>query len=585
MKSINKNNYFYKFCNESNLVLPLNFSDLSIYKQIEGYRDFEYIYCIAYEMLIRTDKYNLLLKEYDDLNNNKNISKKERVKKLDSLITDMRELGLNQNSFIGFDCGNGNVFQKIKLYEEIQNSPWSVRTLDKFILQSTSDYETVLDQLIYFYFDKKELYEIEDENAVNKKYVKTNIHPRVRFGIDNKTYIPCKDSETKQIIYKSLTDTIYLKELDNDFLNTLKEKKEKKLLRQMKVNFKVTSSFWYKYNLNDIKYGIDKLITHYINNKKIKRINRSDSSKITLFEVLSNISNFSIPCIDRQNNDNQTIFMQISKNMELDLLENDFLSTLEFNDLKGNYIETEPQFNRPRLIFDEARLINLPINLNLSKNELLLYILEVKKEFDKDNYIVKNPIENYFNLALESEYLKMPTNIKYVGDNEKTKRYIANERKKFKKGIATAFYIYDLYKYFHPYFKEEINDLREVRENDIKNKKESYKKKGDEIDQEKIDYIQKIVKANIKEHENSKLINNISYLTNFTNEHVLFHLTAMKEFIHGINGVDENNPLKKKHSEDKKNKDILEPKYKNLIIGNSNIMKINNSDMKNILEI
>jgi len=97
------------------------------YQEIKNFNDFEYIYCIAYEMLIRTDAYNLLLKEYNDLTC---CTQEERESKLNTLTTRMRKLGLARNSFIGFDCEDNNIFGNIKKYEEISHSPWNIRKMD-----------------------------------------------------------------------------------------------------------------------------------------------------------------------------------------------------------------------------------------------------------------------------------------------------------------------------------------------------------------------------------------------------------------------------------------------------------------------
>ena len=126
-------------------------------------------------MLIRTDEYNSLLEQYDILMNSKDILENEKIKKIDELVSRMNKLGLSQNSFIGFDCGDGNVFEKIKLYNEINNSPWSVRTLDKFVLKSTSDFENALHYLIFYYHKKEKLYVAKDLKAEKIKDIAKKI--------------------------------------------------------------------------------------------------------------------------------------------------------------------------------------------------------------------------------------------------------------------------------------------------------------------------------------------------------------------------------------------------------------------------
>ena len=98
--------------------------------------------------------------------------------------------------------------------------------------------------------------------------------------------------------------------------------------------------------------------------------------------------------------------------------------------------------------------LTLPWNLNLSKEELLFYISQIKDNYDENKDIVKDATEYIFDLTLESDLVEMPTNIKYVGEKSTTKKLFPNERKKFKKSLAFAFYIYDLYKFFNPLLEE-----------------------------------------------------------------------------------------------------------------------------------
>ena len=551
MVSIKDNKALTDLANKFKKKLPDNIVNIEVYNEIANFKDHETIYCIAYEMLIRTDEYNSLIEQYDNIINESNqIVDNERIATIDNLITQMDEIGLNNNSFLGFECGNGNVFEKIKLYDEISKSPWSVRTIDKFNFNTTGEFENILDQIILFYYEKKELYVIEDEKSTIKKYIKTNLHPRILFGLDDKIYFPCLDENQNQTIYKSVADTIYLKELDKKLLSMLKEKSTKSLLKQIKLDYKVTNSFWDKYTLNDIKYGINILITYYIKKDKIF-LKDNQQVKSNFLDIKFNLSTYYIP-----SRADTSVLVQITKNIPLRILEEDFLSRLEFSDLKGGYIETEPILSRPKLHFEEARLINLPINLNLSKDELLLYIAQIKDEYDNGKDIVKDNLESLFGLPLESDRLEMPTNIKHVKEEAKTHKLIPSMRGLFKENIASAFYAYDLYKFFLPL--DAINKTNEIVKKD------------------------------------NTLIKQISFLVDLNDKQVEYYLEAMKEFIHGVNKEGENNPFKKisnieaKKSQCKNrikdtNYERPEPKYKNLIIGDSYIIKSTTADRKNAL--
>lgn len=72
-------------------------------KKLRISKDAEYIYCIAYEMLIRTNEYKALLNEYKPLKNkSKNDMTNDEFLKLRKLIDRMNALGLKKTSFFRF---------------------------------------------------------------------------------------------------------------------------------------------------------------------------------------------------------------------------------------------------------------------------------------------------------------------------------------------------------------------------------------------------------------------------------------------------------------------------------------------------
>lgn len=496
MKTIKDSKLLSSLYEEFKEEIPNNLFDLSIYDVFKNFKDYEYIYCIAYEMLIRTDEYNNLIKEYDNLLKNKDTDESEKLYKKIELTKQMNLLGLNKNSFIGFDCGDGNIFEKIKNYKEILESPWSVRTIDKFILDKSLEYEDIYQALIYYYHRIGELYILK--NGTDNQYIKTNIDPINALFYQNEIYIPCKNKYKKEIQYKLLTSTIYLKELDENFLKTLKEKKTKDLL----IN-----------------------------------VDTDDN------DILSNSSNYS-----------------------------------NINKFGKPYIQTETLFSRPKILFDDARLINLPINLNLSKEELLILISKVKDEYDDNKNIVRNSIESIFNLVLTNDNTEIPTNMKYVNDHTKTtSRIFPNTRNVFKKNISKAFYIYDLYKIFSKCLINKRSLIREERRKKIKIIRKETKSNIKRNAYSEIKELRTAVQGELKRYENNKLLTEIVILSGLSKEQVEYYLTIMKEFIHGVNLIEEKNHLKKE-----KNPNIFEksnPKYKDLIIGNSHIIKITKQDL------
>lgn len=633
MIDIEKHNFFKLLIKDFKIELPNNLKERKIYKEIENFKESEYIYCIAYEMLIRTDEYNRLLEEYKPLKDkSKYDMTNEEFLKLRELIRKMNQLGLKKTSFLGFDNENDydHVFKMIEYYDEVSNSPWNVKKLDKFEIEPSLGYKSIYHMLIDFYNKKNQLYKLKngEYKKIHLKRIEeykskeinfiNDIHITEIYKYINILFIP--DVTNEKIIYKALKDITYLNQLDKDFLSMLKEKKNKDLLIPIKSDFtRYNIKFWNKFYVNDIKDGFNKLIKFHFEHKLIYDKN-IQSTCASINEILDNPSNFYIPCVNRleentvikwnkESNimiDNTFInnlkfdgiealighkgyitfkkeeniyVVQLSEYISLSLLEKSFLETLTYEDLKNTYIDTEPKFSRPRLMFDEARLTNIPINLNLSKEDLLHYISQIKDDYDKDKNIVKTDIEYFFDLPLESDLTEMPTNIKYANQKRSSedKKIFPIKRNEFNKRIAYAFYIYDLFKFFVPYTKQKINDLRKERDDEIKKEKDT--RGFDPINNNKIENIKEDAKIDISDYTNDSLITQITYLFNneLSQKQVEYYLTTMKEFIHGINLKGENNVLKKVYNPEANEK--CYPKYKNLIIGNSYITKSNKEEL------
>lgn len=453
-----------ELCKEFNLDQPLKPED-GRYREIEKFKDFEYTYCIAYEMLIRTTEYKSLLQQYDEVINIANeITDDEKINKLNELVQEMKKLGLDENSFMDFDYGSRNIFERIKLYNELNNKTSVYRTLD--------EYEDGLHRLIVYYARKQDLYFatfIEKDELLFEK--DTSIDSTNALINHENYYIPLmdKNSPDEKIIYRSLKEKIYLKELDEECLSALKleDKQEKNMLVQVKLARKVTVDFWHKYLLDDLQGGLEMLITFYMNRKAIEKCQNDGNStnEITFMDVFTDTTSYCIPCIDKNSIDNKLVLRPISKNMPLKMLESAFLSILEFSDLKTKLIETIPIFSRPQLFFTCERIIKLPVNLNLSKDELVSYISQIKDEYDNNKNIVKNQLEYLFDSTLESDIAEMPNSLKKF----------PTEREKFKKSFALAFYVYDMYEFFYPLFKNKRMKLHQEMDSKIEEKKEFYK--------------------------------------------------------------------------------------------------------------
>jgi hypothetical protein len=532
---------------EFNIRIPLK--EDKKYQEIQNFDNYEFVYGIAYEMLIRTDKYNSLLKLYNRLTNSKiQISENKRTYTLYTLIKRMNTLGLNRNSFLGFDCQEDNIFKVIDLYNEINNSPWKVRTINQI--------EEGIELLINHYLKKNKLYYLDEKTPDIKNYKEFDLDYINALIMHTSLFIPIINND--EIQYKSLKDTIYLKELDKDFTNTLKENERDHSFRKIELDYAIKNEFWYEYTLDKIKYGLIMLINFYIKNNNIYS-NINIVTEISLEEILTNPNNFFIKT--------KNTIKQINPEIPLIELDNDFLSELKFSDLIERNIEIESKFNRPKLILKEARIIDLPINLNLPKDELLYYISYIKDTYDRNNDIVKDRIEIMFDLLIENDNAEMPYKIKEISKG----------RKKLKEDFALAFYIYDLFKSTITLIQklEKIENKKIIREKIIKKKKIKVNIKTE---------IVRICGKEVTVYNQEAIITAISHVSGIKEVKVDYLLSIMKEFIHGVNRRKEKNPLKK--GWDAKNPyQMTDPKYKSIITGKSILIKSSVKDLVDNLNI
>ena len=108
---------------------------------------------------------------------------------------------------------------------------------------------------------------------------------------------------------------------------------------------------------------------------------------------------------------------------------NTIVEKIDEKNIDKNFISSiRFSFRRPQLKFKKNKIFNTEINLNLSKDELIAYISKIKDNFDKDNSIIKTPLE------LLGETLEKSNN---------------NKTPKKPKALVYAdwFYIYDYWKY------------------------------------------------------------------------------------------------------------------------------------------
>lgn len=229
---------------------------------------------------------------------------------------------------------------------------------------------------------------------------------------------------------------------------------------------------WQSYMLKDVKNGLEKLINYYYTNSKIYvlqqfkyfgygknfvkeniiideyRVINDDTLKVDY--ILDTPHYYYINCDYSSAHWNQSSafnrLQKISDELPLQILEKEFLNSLDISDIKFKSIQLSVEYTHPKLFFPEMQIISIPLNLGLKIKELTSLISKLKEEIeDKDNtrkLQIKEPVFLIKNENKDSERI------------EKIKIFKQKTIESQKKEIATAFYIYDTFK--------ALEDVREL---------------------------------------------------------------------------------------------------------------------------
>jgi len=267
---------------------------------------------------------------------------------------------------------------------------------------------------------------------------------------------------------------------------------------EVEENF--TKSF-FSMTLNDLDYGLDRLIEFYVNEKRIYIVdnidkivlNSSDKQNrkeiilsrtykaipnVTIEEVKAKLSSYYIPVkFNYKTPTQQEKFSMIDANIPLVAIERNFL--LSIDDLIPNRIKGTIDFNftRPLLRFKELPIVDVPLNLNLSKEELIQLVSKLKDDFEEGT--VKNPINILYDTKFEFKDLKDITPFKMTRET-----------------MAKAFFIYDLYQFINSAVELHKEKLRQFKELDIKEVENQI--------QSQFEYKEKELYKNINKHKKTK---------------------------------------------------------------------------------
>lgn len=405
---------YYK---EEKFFLPL--IDDSRYEFIKNYEEFEFSNCIAYEMAIRTDKF-------------------QKAKFLYMIIEDIQSM---------YQSSLSDILNSIK-----ESSQYFHK-----------DIQNILSKYIY-------------SDMLEKDFNRTLL---------NKILVDLiKELENSKIILKDLGILNLTSFLGQDMIDLTGE------------NFVLIDQIQRDLHIKDFDNGLELLIKFYLTKEsiyikndtelKFEKIKYSNIEEI-LNKILDNIESYYLEI-------NSNI-IQLSKNMTISMLDNEFKDLLKKHYNKYKYINIQPNYTRPSLHFIDAKIVNLPINLNFSENELKALVSKIKDDYDNKESRIKTPLE------ILGE--KLEKFIKPNSENKLPSKTFQEKRIAF----ANAFCVYDLDKVLTPIFDRKNEDFREKQ------------KKGE------------INKEDTNPYTKEYLKSEIASITGLSEDNIKVYRTLMKEYI------------------------------------------------------
>lgn len=198
-----------------------------------------------------------------------------------------------------------------------------------------------------------------------------------------------------------------------------------------------------------------------------------ENLKNTHFKTKGSFNN--ILTFKEENNNEKCEILSSTYNDKLDLPK--VISKIEYVNNKCNIVTS-----RPRIEVNNSPMIDIKLNLNLPKNELIAYISKTKDEYDKNNSIVKTPLG-----LLLGEDIKIDNSI----DKNKINKNL----------IAKKFFVYD-------YVTKRLEQIEDSIKNytiEYEEKKENIKKNPYYTRQDKLIQL-KDLKKELEENINQRKI-------------------------------------------------------------------------------
>ena len=380
-----------------------------------------------------------------------------------------------------FEFSNCIAYEMVIRTDEYQKAKFLYMTIKNFQLIHKFSFCKILDGI------KESLqYLHEDIQNILSKYINSNTREEdLNKKLLNKILVDLiRELENSKIILKDLGILNLTSFLSQDMIDLTGE------------NFVLIDQIQRDLPIKDFDNGLELLIKFYLTKEsiyikndtelKFEKIKYSNIEEI-LNKILDNIGSYYLEI-------NSNI-IQLSKNMTISMLDNEFKDLLKKHYNKYKYINIQPNYTRPSLHFIDAKIVNLPINLNFSRNELIALVSKIKDDYDNKESRIKTPLE------ILGE--KLEKFIKPNSENKLPSKTFQEKRIAF----ANAFCVYDLDKVLTPIFDRKNEDFREKQ------------KKGE------------INKEDTNPYTKEYLKSEIASITGLSEDNIKVYRTLMKEYI------------------------------------------------------
>jgi hypothetical protein len=163
--------------------------------------------------------------------------------------------------------------------------------------------------------------------------------------------------------------------------------------------------------------------------------------------------------------------------------------------------------------------VKIKLNLNLPKDELVAFIREIKDEYDNNKSIVKNPLELLGKQIDKAEEIKS--------------KALPKDTLKRKKAMASAFYVYDIYKILEDQYRVKKEELILERDNEIKQIKQS--KNYQKIEKETIiQNLKDIYQDQLNQYSKTSIKIEISLESRLSLDDIERYRALMNKYIDGL---------------------------------------------------